>query len=64
MMVLASRQPQCEALALGVHGLRWTAAAMLENGLRKLKACKQLPWLRTALDAHAAKASNASKANA
>jgi putative transposase len=40
--------------------LRWTAAAMLEakKGFRKLKAYKQLPKLRAALDAHYAKVSN------
>jgi putative transposase len=34
--------------------LRWTAAAMQEaaKGFRRLKACKQLPLLRTALAAH------------
>ena len=40
--------------------LRWTAAAMLEakKGFRRLKAYKQLPKLRDALDAYYAKASN------
>ena len=40
--------------------LRWTAAAMLEakKGFRRLKAYKQLPKLRAALDAHYAKLSN------
>jgi putative transposase len=40
--------------------LRWTAAAMQEanKGFRRLKAYKQLPKLRAALDAHYAKASN------
>jgi putative transposase len=34
--------------------LRWTAAGMMEaaKGFRRLKACKQLPALRTALKAH------------
>ncbi len=34
--------------------LRWTAAGMMEatKGFRRLKACKQLPALRTALAAH------------
>jgi putative transposase len=44
--------------------LRWTAAAMLEakKGFRRLKAYKQLPKLRAALDAHYAKAlSNSNK---
>jgi len=33
---------------------RWTAAAMQEavKGFRRLKACRQLPILRTALAAH------------
>jgi len=37
--------------------LRWTAAGMMEaaKGFRKLKACKQLPALRAALNAHHAK---------
>jgi hypothetical protein len=37
--------------------LRWTAAGMMEaaNGFRRLKAYKQLPILRAALVAHAAK---------
>lgn len=37
--------------------LRWTSAAMLEaaKGFRRLKAHKQLPTLRTALQAHQAK---------
>jgi putative transposase len=40
--------------------LRWTAAAMLEakKGFRRLKAYKQLPKLRAALDTHYAKLSN------
>lgn len=40
--------------------LRWTAAAMQEakKGFRRLKAYKQLPKLRAALDAHHAKVSN------
>jgi putative transposase len=40
--------------------LCWTAAAMLEakKGFRKLKAYKQLPKLRAALDTHYAKLSN------
>jgi hypothetical protein len=40
--------------------LRWTAAAMQEakKGFRSLKAYKQLPKLRAALDAHYEKASN------
>jgi putative transposase len=40
--------------------LRWTAAAMQEakKGFRRLKAYKQLPKLRAALDAYHAKASN------
>lgn len=40
--------------------LRWTAAAMLEakKGFRRLKAYKQLPALRIALEAHCARASN------
>ena len=39
--------------------LRWTAAAMLEakKGFRRLKAYKQLPKLRDALDDYYAKAS-------
>jgi putative transposase len=34
--------------------LRWTAAGMMEaaKGFRRLKACKQLPTLRAALNAH------------
>jgi len=42
--------------------LRWTAAAMLEakKGFRRLKAYKQLPQLRAALDAHYEKVSIAS----
>ena len=34
--------------------LRWTGAAMREaaKGFRRLKACKHLPALRTALAAH------------
>jgi hypothetical protein len=37
--------------------LRWTAAGMMEaaKGFRRLKAYKQLPILRAALVAHAAK---------
>jgi putative transposase len=37
--------------------LRWTAAGMMEaaKGFRRLKAYKQLPILRAALDAAAAK---------
>jgi putative transposase len=37
--------------------LRWTAAGMMEaaKGFRRLKACKQLPALRAALNAHHAK---------
>jgi putative transposase len=37
--------------------LRWTSAAMLEaaKGFRRLKAHKQLPTLRTALQAHQVK---------
>lgn len=37
--------------------LRWTAAGMIEatKGFRRLKACKQLPALATALKAHHAK---------
>jgi len=37
--------------------LRWTAAAMQEaaKGFRRLKACKQLPFLRAALAAHQSK---------
>ena len=37
--------------------LRWTAAGMMEaaKGFRRLKACKQLPALRAALNAHNAK---------
>ena len=40
--------------------LRWTAAAMLEakKGFRRLKAYKQLPKLRAALDTHYASLSN------
>src|ERR1700758_3030128 len=40
--------------------LRWTAAAMLEakKGFRRLKAYKQLPKLRAALDTHYEKLSN------
>ena len=40
--------------------LRWTAAAMQEaaKGLRRLKACKQLPLLRAALAAHQSKYAN------
>jgi hypothetical protein len=44
--------------------LRWMAAAMQEakNGFRRLKAYKQLPKLRAALDTHYAKlANNANK---
>ena len=43
--------------------LRWTAAAMLEaaKGFRRLKACKQLPLLRAALDAHHRKHATDSK---
>jgi putative transposase len=39
--------------------LRWTAAAMQEaaKGFRRLKAHKQLPALRAALEAHRTKAS-------
>ena len=35
-------------------GLRWTGAGMLEaeKGLRRLKAYKQLPVLKTALENH------------
>lgn len=38
--------------------LRWTAAGMLEaaRGFRRLKACKQLPILKTALEKHRAPA--------
>ncbi len=34
--------------------LRWTAAGMLEagKGFRRLKACKQLPLLKAALEKH------------
>ena len=37
--------------------LRWTAAAMMEavKGFRRLKAYRQLPILKAALVAHAAK---------
>jgi putative transposase len=37
--------------------LRWTAAGMIEaaKGFRRLKAYRQLPQLRAALDAHKAK---------
>ena len=37
--------------------LRWTAAGMMEaaNGFRRLKACKQLPALASALKAHQAR---------
>ncbi len=37
--------------------LRWTSAAMLEaaKGLRRLKAYRQLPILKSALAAHRAK---------
>jgi putative transposase len=40
--------------------LRWTAAGMMEaaKGFRRLKACKQLPALRAALQAHHAKLSH------
>jgi transposase-like protein len=43
--------------------LRWTAAAMQEaaKGFRRLKACKQLPMLRAALNAHHAKHATESK---
>jgi hypothetical protein len=36
--------------------LRWTAAGMMEaaKGFRRLKAYRQLPILRAALDAHSA----------
>jgi putative transposase len=45
---------------LASMALRWTAAAMQEakKGFRRLKAYKQLPKLRAALDAHHAKVSN------
>jgi hypothetical protein len=37
--------------------LRWAAAGMMEaaKGFRRLKAYRQLPHLRAALDAHAAR---------
>ena len=40
--------------------LRWTAAAMLEakKGFRRLKAYKQLPALRVALNVHYERTSN------
>ena len=43
--------------------LRWTGAAMMEaaKGFRRLKACKQLPALRTALAAHQLKRTMNSK---